>query len=816
MKKKLFCAMTALSLAVTVFSGALSGCSRGGEKDKTDADVWSVYSTAKVTRNVKENAPYEKLSASVSIDMTKNETEGAQVILTAGEKDIGSYDIVLSDLSDGNGNVLKKEDISVYHQKYLEVKNEADTLNKNYVAGDFVPDMLLPLETAKAYGENKVSKGENQGVTIEITTSRETVPATYTGKFILTADDESFDIPVSVKVWDVEYEGRRTFQSSFLVYRSSLIAGEYEASDELAARYVDFLLGYKMNVYVIKSSYSPEEFAEEAVRLFENDNYNSICIPKNMKAGYVANGSMADEIVDYIKAIAKISTPEKPYIDYVYIYPTYFDEADQHESVASEVERVFENGGEWDKTLEKALSAVKNTSEYGNMDDDFKARVENAILNIPAIFTNVTYREEWVKNTRAVFCPYISLLGDGATSAKYKAAAEENANGNLWAYTCVKPNYPNPTFHTDDFNLGSRISGWMEKKYGVNGYLYWAVNMYEAINEDTWRFVDVYETAERAGYCGGDGFLLYPGAYYGSEYPFASIRLAAYRDSMDDYDSLCVFERATEKLAGKYNVSFDSDDFVSDLYDSLFAGTSYYTDDSLLSSAKTELYKRIIAANSADGLLVSRDNDKIVIYSSGEAEVNGETLTGTKSGSGYKYEIAADGGKLNIKTANGEYEYTFGAAEKLTDFAGGRGSVKTTEESKATINGTTGRAELKIVSVSRSDAGATRRFSPYAEISTGGLSGAKALEFTAENLGTEAAEFNVRLVGSDGAAITLDSVYLKAGESRKVHITIDGTSVTEKFLSGVTAIRFSFANTDASVALMPERIIAAGDVYCLK
>ena len=816
MKKRLFCVITALSLAITAFSGVLSGCS-GGEE--TAASVWGAYSTVKVTRNVKENAPYEKLSASVSVDMTKNETEGAQIILTAGEKDISGYDLVLSDLSDGNGNVIKKENISVYHQKYLEVKRESDTLNKNYVAGDFVPDMLLPLETAKAYGENKVNKGENQGITIEITTARDTVPATYTGSFKLVADNESFDIPVSVKVWDIEYEGRRSFQSSFLVYRNSLIAGEYEASDELVQRYVDFLLDYKMNVYVIKSSYTPEEFAKEAVRLFENDNYNSICIPKNMKANYSANGSMAKEIVEYIKAIATISTPEKPYIDYVYIYPAYFDEADQHSDVASEVEKVFKNGGEWDKTLEKAVNAVKKTAEYQAMDDDFKQRVEEAVLNIPAIFTNVTYREEWVENTRAVFCPYISLLGDGATSAKYTAGAEKNANGNLWAYTCVKPNYPNPTFHIDDFNLGSRVSGWMEKKYGVNGYLYWAVNMYEAINEDEWRFVDVYETAERAGYCGGDGFLLYPGAYYGSEYPFASVRLAAYRDSMDDYDTLCVYERAIERLAEKYGATLNANDFVSDLYDSLFAGTSYYADDALLFSAKTELYKRILAANSEDGLLVLRENDKIIIYSSGAAEVNGKTLVGAACGEGFKYELDANGEKLIIKTANGEYEYTFGAAEKLTDFGGGKGNFRTTEQSEAKI--TEGAAELKIVSVYRSDDesidGATKRFSPYAQIAVQGLSGAKALEFTVRNLGDTNAEFTVRIIGASGAATTLDGVFVPAGESKKVHIAIDGASITEELLSGVTAIRFAFSNVNsAGDALMPERNIAIGEIYRVK
>lgn len=815
MKKKFICGFIAATLALTAFSGILSGCSGGGK----EASVWGVYSTVKVTKNVKESVPYEKLSAKIEVEMTKNETEGAQIVLTAGDKDINSYDLVLSDLSDGNGNVIKKEDVSVYHQKYLEVKRESDVLNKNYVAGDYVPDMLLPLETAKAYGENKVKSGENQGVTIEITTNRETVPSVYTGNFTLMAEEKSFDIPVSVTVWDIEYEGKRTFQSSFLVYRNSLIAGEYEASDELVDRYVDFLLDYKMNVYVIKSSYTTEEFVEEAVRLFENDNYNSICIPRNMQANYSASGTMASEIVEYIKAIAAVSTPEKPYVDYLYIYPTYFDEADQHPAVAAETERVFKAGGEWDKTLQKALAAVKKTEEFKAMDADFQKHVEETILNIPAIFTNVTYREEWVENTRAVFCPYLSLLGDGATSAKYLQGANENANGNLWAYTCVKPNYPNPTFHTDDFNLGSRVSGWMEKKYGVNGYLYWAVNMYEAINEDEWRFVDVYETAERAGYCGGDGFLLYPGAYYGSDYPFASVRLAAYRDSMEDYDTLCVYEKVIETLAKEYGEELDLYGFVSDLYDALFAGTSYYTEDSLLFAARRELAKRILAAKSEDGLLVLRDNDEVIVYAKGEITVNGNKLSGTVSGDGYKYRLPASGEKLVIKTSNGEYEYSAFSAEKLTDFSSGSADIKTTESSIAKIEN--GKAELEIVSVYRSDDesidGATKRFSPYVQIAVKGLSGAKSIEFTVENLGDTDAEFTVRLIGASGAASKADSVFVPAGKTVKAHLTLDTTVFDEEFLSGVTAIRLAFSNVNsAGDALLPERHISVGEIYCVR
>ena len=415
MKKggKIACA----ALACAMLAGTAVGCSQDPEPtptpEPTAAAVWSTYGTAKVTRNVKTDVPYAKLDAAVDIQMMKDETEGTQIVVTAGDEAIDSYNVTTADLSDGNGHTISKDDISVYHQKYLEVTRKSDTLNTNYVAGDYVPDMLLPLDVAVEYGENKIAAGQNQGITIEVTTTSDTVPGTYTGTFVLDLGGTKQNIPVTVEVWDIEYTGRRSFQSSFLLYRNSLIRGEYEASDELVQRYVDFLLDYNVNTYVIKDSYSIEEEVAEMVRLYENENYNSFCIPRIMQAGYTSTSSQAQDIVNYIVAIAQISTPETPYIETVYIYPTYFDEADMHDMDA-EVERVFRAGGEWDKTLERALAAVQATEEYAAFSTEFKAVVDEAVANIPAILTNTTFRGDWVASQHVTFCPYLNMFGDDA------------------------------------------------------------------------------------------------------------------------------------------------------------------------------------------------------------------------------------------------------------------------------------------------------------------------------------------------------------------------------------------------------------------
>ncbi len=809
-----------VTMAGVMVLGCLSGCEK--QASETTLPIYGTYSTAKVTQNVKDTVPYDKLEASVNIQMMKNETEGSQLIVTAKDSDIKAYNLKTTDLVDADGNKISKDSISVYHQKYLKITKEFNPLNEEYIAGDSVPDMLLPLDIAAEYGENTVKKGQNQGITVEVTTDRETVPGIYTGEFVLDLDGKEYKIPVTVEVWDIEYEGKRDYQSSFLIYRNSLIRGEYEASEELVDRYVDFLLDYKVNSWIVRDDDSVEKTVADAVRLFENDNYNSIYIPKTLHADYTADSAEAMAIVEYVVALAKISTPEKPYIDYVYIYPTYFDEADAWEEKWADVDKVFETGGEWDKTLEKALAAVKGTKEYRAFDAAFQKQVEHAVLNIPAVFPNTKFRKDWVEDSHVTFCPYISIFGDDASAQQYEEAAAKYNDNELWAYTCCFPNYPNPTFHTDDYNLGSRISGWMSKKFNVNGYLYWAVNIYQGINTEPWRDVDVYETAVRAGDCGGDGFLMYPGAYYGSEYPFASIRLAAFRDGMDDYDMLCVYEKLLQKKAHEYGIEIDFADYVNDLYDSLFADASYYTDDSLVVAAREELARRILALKGEDGFMATAGKGVATVHAAQSSLViDGETVNGKASGKGYQYQIEnkdAEAKEVKIE-ANGEYVVNIPAVQTLVSFKDNTSDLKVSDESTVSYAG--GKAKLKIVSLYRSDDktldGATLRFSPSAKLAVDGLSGAKSIHFTIENTGSADVDFVLEFMNAAGLATQAGTGYVGAGGTREFRIDIDSRVFTEEALAGITELRLTFDNVnDEKTALEPTRNFTLGDVWVEK
>ena len=795
-------------IAIFAISLLLGGCKKEEEQGQAETKVWSTYSFTKVMQNQKTDISYDVQEPKCDIQMMRNETEGAQLIVTAAA-DISAYDLVVSDLKDDNGNVIEKNDISVYHQKYLVVNSKTDILNEDIVVGDYVPDMLLPLEVAREYGENKISAGNNQGITVEVQTSEATVPGIYTGTFTLRLDDESLDVPVRVEVWDIMQEGKREFQSSFLIYSNELLAGEYEVSDELIQRYQEFFLDYKVDTYVIRNDNSTENLAKEAVTFFEENNYNSICIPNTMAPNYTYDGTDADQIVDYIKEMVKISSEEKPYFEYLYIYPAYFDEVDMYPDKQEEFVNVFKKDGEWKKTLQRAQDAVKALPEYQSFSADLKKRVDESISKIPAVVPCTTTNEEWVDELYVTFCPYFSLFDEGGIAQRYQRQAKEKNNGNLWAYTCVGPENPYQTFHIDDYNLGTRVAGWMLKKENINGYLYWAVNLYEPINADTWRDVNPYETAERASDCAGDGFLCYPGAYYGSEYPFASIRLAAFRDTMDDYDMLSIYEQLLEKRASVYGIEIDFESCVEDLYNSLFHGAQYYNDESLVIAAREKLAQRILALQSELGLVAIPDQNGIKLYSTdGTLTIDGSDVHGTACAGGYEYIIGNQektGREITVSKGDVTAGYRVNASKDLSIAGASANSA-----GKAFLKD--GRVEAVISSEEKSNEGAMARFRPYVQFEVGELTGTEGIHFTFHSETSGDMEGYVYLVMSDMTTKQIGS-FLADGSDQEVEIMYHAEKITDEILKDVVALRVSFANVDRDGKLLADRTISLDNIY---
>lgn len=604
--KVLFLLSSAILLA-GCSSSESSSSSFTSEAPSSFPEVWSTYSSRKVVMATDRNDSLEKMPGEINVSLYQDEKEDGQLILTSSVNKKETYQLKQGVLKNETGAEFPSDKIQLFHQKYIKVA-KTYTGNRDYFSGDYIPDMLLPMDIATKNGENVIQPSSNQGITVEFDATG--VPAgTYKGTFTLTVGEEEKQIPVSVKVWDFSYQGRRTFQSSFLLYRNQLLAGEYNSSDEMVQSYVDFMLDYKVNTYVIKdrSEWTTEGVVNEAKRLYSNMNYNSIVIPFDFPLTYRAySGDQlttdANKVVDYILGLAKESKGDDNYLKLAYFYPSTYDEADINHT-ESQSEAFLGKDGEYHKTLEAAAKRIDTDSDFFEVSAEKKAALKADILNIPAVFTNVDYQAKWVGSLGAAFCPYFSVYNDEATLQRYQDAAGKDANGNLWAYTCMGPNYPYGTFHIDDSTLGMRTSGWMEKAFGLTGYLYYAYNMETQFRLSEEVYTDVYDNPLRYEEVPGDGYLVYPGRFYDSKKPFGSLRLVSYRDSQDDYDMLCVYENLVNEYAKKHSVEVSFSSLVNDLYADIFQGAIYYEQDSLLFKAREELANRILSLKNEDKLI---------------------------------------------------------------------------------------------------------------------------------------------------------------------------------------------------------------------
>ncbi len=747
--KRFVCALLAGILAL-----GLIGCGQEEQPPAVEPGVWSTYNTVKVIQQTGRNDSYTKLEAKLGVQMMRSEYEGAQLIITS-DKD-STYMLTAGTLKDSSGNVFPAENIQIYHQKYQTIK-----INYNgdsaFQAGDAIPDMLLPLDIAAKFGENKIPANSNQGITVEFNSAG--VPAgVYTGSFTLDLDGKTQEIPVSVEVWDIEYEGRREFQSCFMIYRDALISGEYNNTDAVVDAYIDKLMEYKANAYVVRTYNSCEKLVADTLRQFESSNYNSVVIPFDFQLNYHVYEAdtvtaAAQSAVDYIKALVKASTAEKNLIAYAYFYPSSYDEADIVEGRGGPSETFLCEGGEYQQTLQLAVQQLKDEGWFSEQTAEFAAQMEQDILQIPAVFTNVNFVDKWVGELNATFCPYVSLFNDTAVLNQYQDAAANNSYGDLWAYTCSGPVNPYPTFHIDDGTLDMRVCGWMEKAYDITGYLYYKVNEYSVTQDNLENdYVDLYGTPARYYDVNGDGFLLYPGRYYESDAPFASVRLAAYRDGMDDYDMLSIYEKLLEQYAKANNLeSFDFNDYVDDLYHSLFSGVVAKQDSALLYTARQELAKRILALKNEN--------------------------------------------KLLCDPAEAEHV-------KITDFAQGGEAVVIKSEYKD----------------KGEEIGAkTKMFRPSFTAKVSSMDGAKALCFSYKNTGTQDMVMQIDLVTKSGNKVFASTSYCAAGKTRDVKIFVDELEIS---LSDVEEVRLSFENVATNdlgeVTLLPDKNLTVTDLYIIK
>ena len=596
-----------------------------------DVHIWTTYNDYLVLQDPssmtgEDIVPPEELAADedmrLDVTMGKGETEGAQIILSP-KKDVSSYDIVVSDLLCG-GNKIEAKDIEVYNQAYIYAVHP-DKVRYASVPQGWYPDMLVPFERAKAVGENKVSAGKNQGITVNFRTLSSTKAGTYTGSFTLTVDGTVKQIPVSVTVRDIDLTNMH-------------VRTVAAATGDLPQETYEMLMNdYRVSLqYPTAAAYSPDVMVEKVAEYWDNPHFTNYEIPNNDVNMFKA----------YVKELAKASYDvDHNYLTRATCYLQNIDESKDYEYVANTVRSYMAKKNE-----------VKNELVSYFTDSDLRDAVYEAIDNLVVYITaslsvRTTKLEQFqARETGATLCAEASILRNEEVLAEY----QRESTMPMWLYA----NFEYPDIGTSILNYGQalRTMGWNMARYDMGGYLFWDINQMLKVNGGS---KDIYQCTARDYYSDalsfaqvnndydywnlGDGALVYPAKKYGEPKSwYGSLRLANFRDGLEDHEALYLLEQEYKSLARQYGVQKSFDEMIGWVYEKgLSTATSYYADN-----GKTVYEMRDIIFDLYDlakskkllltGITVAGDTATAEFYTDADqVKVNGDKAE--KEGDKYRY-----------------------------------------------------------------------------------------------------------------------------------------------------------------------------------
>ncbi|MBC7328576.1 DUF4091 domain-containing protein [bacterium] len=452
------------------------------------------------------------------LQSARNEYESGQIVIRAGANTLKISQVECTPLNGPDKYLIPKENISVRLVAYVLVRHE----------NRFYPDPLPPFRPCE------IKAGENQPLFITIYIPKDAKPGRYTGKITVKFENgASVDIPISLEVWDFTLPDKPSCETAFSIWDNSIWKfEEVQAGTPEGKAMFD-----KYYWCLVEHRISPMQIPVDVLSP-EADKY----IADERVTSFALNYS--DDVEEMRKRVEHLR--KKGLLNKAYFYP--LDEPvtkEQYEELKRRVEKI--------KSIDPKLRIVSPFFRGPDFSNETAYEALDGIINI------------WCAVT-SYFDPQKQL--------------EKKLKGEFsWWYVCCGPGSPYANFHITMDAIDHRILMWQQKKYQVDGLLYWGVN-YWAGTPDPWEDMATVKDINPNLY--GDGSLLYPGKKVGIDGPVSSLRLEMIRDSFEDYEYLTLLE----KLAGQEAVERAIKEVVTDM-------TNFTKDPATLQKARAMIAKEI-------------------------------------------------------------------------------------------------------------------------------------------------------------------------------------------------------------------------------
>lgn len=551
----------ALILAVVTSVTLFSACGSSESKKPIEVSVWSAVNSEKIMQDATKGNGEKK----ITFNTFKGDVESAQILFTPNQ-DVSSFDFEMGDVKNADGDILSSSLFEVYAQKYVNVSIPTSI---SCLAG-YYPDALVPLKNYRLKREGKVSKDCNQGIWINLNVPTDAKAGEYIGNAVLTVQDQKIDIPVSVYVYGIDMPTEIHTVSSFYLDVSMIGIGEGKSvTDELKETYYKFLMKKRANVRNIPAysgvnqRYDAKDFANDVVEYAENPMVSGYALP------YVGNGQ---GVVDYDYCYEVINELAKKNVELLKAGKDINLFRKAHYYLGALIDEptptTYDKVRACDLNIQRAKLDVASTGVLDNY-----PTVKESLLSLAHVVTTKIIDDLYGTDTVGGVQTWCPLIDNFASDASRQLALERinssdrTGGEGVWWYSCVNPKNPYPSYQTDENLLVSRLRGWMQYEYKIQGSLYWSVNFWQRFVNSQNVATDIWTESLSWESANGDGRLIYPGSKYGVTGPISTIRLENIREANEDYELLWLFEQTINNINKTYSKSYNSNRILSSFYD---------------------------------------------------------------------------------------------------------------------------------------------------------------------------------------------------------------------------------------------------------
>ena len=534
----------------------------------------------------------------LTFESARGEVESAQMILTPNFN-VDSFELTMNSLKNENGNIIPGWAFEVFVQHYVTVTGSGNATNysstydmynptysENGYDGTF-PDALLPQEAAITAGENTVDAGNNQGIWVNLNV-QDAAPGTYTGFATLTVNYSDVQIPVSVRVYDVEIPEEVHATNFIAVWWDMVQAAEGYLDRELADIYFDYLVSKRitpMDAWSVNRW--DDALAEAAVEWAADPRITSYLITHSQDAdGNFDAAAMKTKLTVMINKQLEVGDSvdlfKKGYF-YIYDEPRDDKEYKLINEITAELDAMkAELAPMLDAypSIKESFMNLKQFVTAPNPTDKTYSKVGSWLNN----FINDDYGSTVLTGDSYIYAPQYQWLNTDSQRTLY--ANEEE----LWWYGCCHPIAPYPTYHINTPLVSARVESWMRYAYGIDGFLYSSVNIWGQYTDSGISLFDYWNGYSNNG-TPGDQILVLPGSDYGIEGPIGTIRIENIREAQEDYEYLWMLEN-------EYGIS-DISAYTANLYDGAIPSTDASIHYNNRKALLTKLEELNVAANGA-------------------------------------------------------------------------------------------------------------------------------------------------------------------------------------------------------------------------